>query len=136
MLPRDPERRRQLRFLLAGGWNTLFGYLAFLAAHAWLGDRAAGLAALVAAYLVALPHAYVVQRLFVFQSREAWRSQFARFAIANTAVFLANALVLPLAVRIFGWDARVAQALFVSISTVASYLVHKHFSFKQASPIR
>ena len=125
------ERRQQLRFLLAGAWNTVFGYFAFLLAYQLLGGSYASVPALILGYAFALPQSYVVQRFLVFRSRSAWRAQFTRFALANTAIFVANLAMLPMAIKLFDTDPRIAQAVFVVLSTIISYLAHKHFSFRQ-----
>lgn len=127
----DAERARQLRFILAGLWNTLFGYLAFLLAFALIGSRHGELPSLVLGYLLALPQAYLVQRTLVFRAGGDWPSQFARFALTNTVVFACNLVALPLAVRVLGADPRIAQGVFIAIATVATYFAHKHYSFRQ-----
>ncbi len=126
------ERRQQLRFLLAGAWNTFFGYVAFLLAYHLLGDSHASIPALVLGYVFALPQSYAVQRFMVFRSGDAWRAQFTRFALATTVIFVANLALLPLAITWFDTDPRVAQAVFIVLSTIVSYSAHKHFSFKHA----
>ena len=126
------ERRQQMRFLLAGAWNTAFGYLAFLLAYELLGGSYASVPALILGYAIALPQSYAVQRFAVFQSRSAWRAQFSRFALVNTSIFVANLVLLPIAIRLCDVDPRVAQAIFILLTTIISYLAHKHFSFKQS----
>lgn len=126
------ERRQQLRFLLAGAWNTLFGYLAFLLAYQLLGGASGSIPALLLGYALALPQSYAVQRFLVFRSRGAWLGQFSRFAFASLSVFAVNVAVLPAALALSDADPRVLQAIFILLSTIVSYLAHKHFSFKQA----
>lgn len=125
------ERLQQMRFIAAGAWNTLFGYGAFLAAHAVMGASYDGLAALLIGYAIALPQAYVIQKWFVFRSSTAWGEQFKRFASVNTIVFAINAFVMPLAVRLTAADPRLVQGIFVAAVTLASYFSHKHFTFRQ-----
>lgn len=130
MVFRVEERHQQLRFVLAGVWNTAFGYLAFLIAYAAIGGGLGSVPALLVGYAIALPQSYTVQRYLVFRSRSAWRGQFLRFATANTVVFVANLLLLPVVIALSQADPRIIQAFFVGFSTIASYLAHKHFSFK------
>lgn len=126
------ERRQQLRFLLAGAWNTGFGYLAFLLAYRLVGGAFGSVPALLLGYTLALPQSYTVQRFLVFQSRGAWLAQFSRFAFASLSIFVVNVAVLPAAITLFDTDPRLVQAIFILSSTVVSYLAHKYFSFKQA----
>ncbi len=126
------ERRQQLRFLLAGAWNTVFGYLAFLLAYRVLGGAYGSIPALLLGYTLALPQSYAVQRFLVFRSRGAWIAQFSRFAFSSLAIFVVNVAVLPAAIKLSATDPRLVQAIFVLSSTIVSYLAHKYFSFKQA----
>ena len=122
----------RIRFLAIGAWNTLAGYLIFVVIHllagAWLGPALT----LVVSYCFALPQSFLTQRLLVFRTRGRWIRQFFRFTAANSIIFFANLMLLPLAVSVTQLDAAIVQAALVAFFTVASYLAHKHFSF--ASP--
>ena len=129
-LARSVGGKETLRFMIAGGWNTLFGYLAFVFVFSlfsrWLGLHWS----IVVAYLIALPQSFLVQRYFVFRaSRRAWKKQFYRFSIANTVAFLLNIILVPVVISKSGLIPVVAQALFTLVLAVAMYLAHKKFSF-------
>ncbi|UJB20131.1 MULTISPECIES: GtrA family protein [Lysobacter] len=118
------------RFLIVGAWNTVFGYLAFAATHLLSGEAWHPTATVVVAYCIALPQSFLTQRLLVFQrTQDDWRKQFLRFLGSNSAIFAANLILLPLFVAATRTSPLFGQALFVAGSTVASYLVHKHYSF-------
>lgn len=118
------------RFLAVGAWNTVVGYLIFVAVHLLIGRELHPTATVVIAYCIALPQSFLTQRLLVFRSaRGDWRGQFARFLASNSAIFVANLILLPLLVALTHIDPLIGQALFVVVSTIASYLVHKHYSF-------
>lgn len=119
------------RFLVVGAWNTAVGYLAFVMVHLMFGEMLGPSLTLVLAYCLALPHSFVTQRVFAFQARGPWRSQLARFALANSIIFAANLVFLPVAVSASGADPLVMQAVFVAVSTVLSFLAHKFFSFSR-----
>lgn len=120
---------QRVRFLIVGGWNTVIGYLIFVGMHILFGVYLGNAWVVVAAYAVALPLSFLMQKLFVFIGTGGWLRQFGRFVLANSAVFVANLLFLPLFVSATGIGALPSQALFVFVSTIVSYLAHKHFSF-------
>ncbi|MDQ1109921.1 putative flippase GtrA [Stenotrophomonas rhizophila] len=132
-LPRLSElyANEKLRFLAVGGWNTLVGYLVFVLFHITLEARWGVMMTLVASYCVALPHSFLTQRLVVFRSQRHWFPEFGRFVISNSSIFIANLLLLPLAKVLTGANTALLQAAFLVVSTVASYLVHKHFTFSR-----
>ena len=123
------EKSEKYRFVSVGAWNTLVGYLLFLATNATLGRYVPAVVVLVASYCVSLPHAFIMQRYCVFRTRAPWRTQFARFATANSFIFFANLVFLPVAIATTGANPVVAQGCFVVLSVVSSYFVHKYFSF-------
>lgn len=118
------------RFLAVGAWNTAFGYLAFVVTHLIFGHAWHPTLTVVAAYCLALPQSFLTQRVLVFRDAQGdWRRQFLRFLAGNSAIFAANLILLPLFVAITHTSPLLGQALFVIGSTIASYLVHKHYSF-------
>jgi putative flippase GtrA len=119
----------RMRFLAVGGWNTLVGYLVFLACHAWIGNEIGPFFTLILSYVIAVPHSFATQRWLVFKARGAIGRQFLRFLLANSSIFVANLVLLPLTVRLIEADPRVVQGVLVVLLTVVSYLAHKYFSF-------
>lgn len=119
----------KLRFLAVGGWNTLVGYLVFCLFHLTLEPRLGVMVTLVASYCVALPHSFLTQRLMVFRSQRRWFPEFGRFVLSNSSIFIANLILLPLAKAATGANSALLQAVFLAVSTVASYIIHKHFTF-------
>jgi putative flippase GtrA len=119
----------RLRFLLAGGWNTVFGFVVFSALHALLHEHLAPWAIILASYAIALPQSFAVQKHLVFRSDGSARRQWRRFAAASTLIFAANLVLVPLVIATTGWHAVAVQAGFVAATTLASYLAHRHYSF-------
>ncbi len=119
----------RIRFVAIGAWNTLAGYLIFVVIHLLAGDGLGPALTLLVSYCFALPQSFVTQRLLVFRTRGPWTRQFCRFTAANSIIFFANLMLLPLAVSATKVDAAIVQAALVAFFTVASYLAHKHFSF-------
>lgn len=125
---------REARFLLAGAWNTLFGYLAFLAVYYLFRGQLGPSWLLCVAYAVSLVQAFAVQRFLVFRVEGSLPRQFLRFVAANSLVFAANLAFLPWAIAASTLAPPVLQAVFVLVSTVLSYFLHKHFSFAPDTP--
>jgi putative flippase GtrA len=118
------------RFLAVGVWNTAFGYLAFVATHLLFGHLWHPTVTVIVAYCVALPQSFLTQRFLVFQKVQGdWRRQFLRFLASNSAIFVANLILLPLFLAFTHTSPLLGQALFILASTIASYLAHKHYSF-------
>jgi putative flippase GtrA len=122
-------RDERFRFLLAGAWNTLFGLLVFALVDAVAGVALGALGTLLVAYAIALPQAFLVQKRVVFRRAGDAAAQWRRFALANSAVFALNLALVPPWVAASGWPPLAVQAGFVTLATLASYLLHRHWSF-------
>lgn len=122
------------RFIVAGAWNTAIGYVVFVVLYALLGDLLRYGGVLVLTYVLNITNAFFVLKLFVFRSRGSWIAEYARTYVAYAAVFALNAALLTMLVEATPLDAVPAQALAVLIAAVASYALHKYFTFGAAIP--
>lgn len=121
----------KVRFLLVGAWNTLFGYLSFVATYLLL-RQVLGMAAILAiSYAIAMIQSFTTLRTLVFPASDSIWPQLVKFSITNTVVFLANLAFLPQAVAWSGQDPLIVQAVFVATSAVITYYLHKNFSFSR-----
>jgi len=123
--------REQLSFLLVGGWNTAFGYAEFAALYYLLHRTLPVTVIIVIAYVIATISNYVCYKVFVFRTRGNVLRELARFTMVYVPVFIANLVVLPLALRTLPLNAYVIQALFMAVVVLASYLGHKYFTFRR-----
>lgn len=124
---------QRVRFLIVGCWNTVIGYLIFAGVHVLFGARIGPFNEVILAYAAALPLSFLTQRLFVFQGVRGWLAPFGKFIVANSLVFAANLVFLPVVVKVTGFSVLPTQACFVLASTVISYFAHKYFSFSDKS---
>lgn len=122
---------RELRFLIAGVWNTVFGYLAFLGCDAVV--RGLGghyVLALFPAQIIGIAQAYVVHRTFVFPDSEAGLAAFLRYNLVYWPTFAVNLVALPVVVERTHLDPRLVQGVFVIASAAFSFVAHKLYSFR------
>lgn len=121
---------RELRFLVVGGWNTGFGYLAFVALYWLLAARLHYLAIATASHFLAVTQSFVSQRQLVFHAAGPWMPQYLRFNVASLATLGGSLCLLFVLVDKLGLHVLVSQAVTTAVVVVASYLLHKHYSFK------
>ncbi|MEO1324902.1 MAG: GtrA family protein [Pseudomonadota bacterium] len=124
------------RFLLTGGAAAAVN----LTSRYLLNSVMSFEAAVVVAYLIGMTTAYVLARLYVFESSgRRLASEFYRFAIVNVfALMLVWVISVGLARLVFPavgftWHAKeVAHLIGVLAPAITSFLGHKHFSFAKA----
>ena len=124
-------RREQVRYLLVGGYNTAFGYLFFALLVVLLADRIHYTILLLVSHVVSTLNAYLGYRLFVFRVRGGFFRDLFRFWSVYAVQIAVNLVVLPVFVRVSGLGVLPSQGIIVAVTTVATYLAHKHFSFRR-----
>lgn len=131
------ERARFLRFVATGGFAAGVNV-----ASRWVLSLVMPYPAAVAvAYLFGMTTAFVLSRLFVFESDADVKGQFARFALVNVVAF-AQVWLISVGLAEFAfpylgftWHAEtIAHLIGVASPIVTSYLAHKHFSFAPRRP--
>ncbi len=125
---------RPVRFLVAGGINTLFGlsfYPALLWSVPWF--RLHYLVALGIAQAVCLVFAFCTYKFGVFRTRGGYLREFGTFSSFYLFNYAANWAVLPLLVEVGGIDPIVAQLGFNLVLIAGSWFWHSRVTFRSAS---
>lgn len=124
--------RREIRFLVIGGFNTLFGLFLFTASHLVLGDDVPYLVLLVPTYGIGVPVAFTMQRMFVFAAHGgSVLVDFARFTTVQLTSIGLNAVLLVLFVEALSAPVLLAQTLTLAVIVVVTYFGHLLFSFRR-----
>jgi putative flippase GtrA len=122
---------QRVRYLLVGGYNTVFGYGVFAALYLLIGDWAPYLALAFVANVVGVLNAFVAYRLLVFRVRGNLGRDLVRFSSVYLVAFVLNLALLPVAGEVIGLPTLLAQAVVLFVTAVISYLGHKNFSFRR-----
>ena len=124
---------RPLRFLVAGGMNTVFGlsiYPALLWSSGYLHRHY--MTALLIAQGVSLCFAFTTYKLTVFKTRGNLVREFGTFASFYLANYAVNWLVLPVLVEIVHLKPIYAQMGFAVVLIIGSWFWHSRVTFRAA----
>jgi putative flippase GtrA len=136
---RRTDIRQVLRYLVVGGWNTLFGYGLFaffthLLRHVPYGY----LPALVAANVIAVSVAFLGYKWFVFRTAGNYLREWLKtMTVYGTGMLVNAALLAPLVGILHSYSRLgerapyVGQAFLAVMVVVLSFLGHKHFTFRR-----
>ncbi len=124
------QNNREVRFLVVGAWNTLFGYLCFYVLYRLAADHLHYLIIAVLAHVVNVIQAYVMQRKLVFRSQAKIAGEFLRFNASLVATFLFNLLAMYLLVEATALSPLIAQAIVILASLILTYVLHSCVSFR------
>lgn len=134
-LVRTAWARRELRFLVIGGLNTVLGLGLFALFHALLGDQVPYLVLLAPTYGVGIPIAFSLQRTFVFDAAGGdWRVDLARYTLVQLSSIGLNAVLLLLTVEVLDLPVLLAQTVTIAVIVVVTYFGHLSFSFRRSGP--
>lgn len=131
--PADLWRVRELRYLLVGGFNTLFGYALgvglYLALSPWLHILLIG----VIGNVVAITVSFTTYKTLVFQTRGRWLAEYLKSWLVYGGSAVLGTLLLWLLVDGLAVPIWIAQALAILITVIVSYLGHARFTFRRAA---
>ncbi|MDX2095214.1 MAG: GtrA family protein [Alphaproteobacteria bacterium] len=122
-----------VRYVLAGGYNTAFGFVSFALLQLWLGAHMHYLAVLTLNFFIAVANAFLVLKYLVFRTRGNLMREYARCTVSYLVLLAVNMLLLKLLVDGAGVRVILAQFYCTVFIAAAGYVLHKKFSF---SPIR
>lgn len=134
LVPRTLLRHRErLQYLGTGAWNTLFGYGAWAVLQYVLHEHIHYLVVIVLSYPIAIANAYVCYRYIVFRSHGPVWKELPRFSAVYLLTMAANLVALPFVLHVLPFSLYLVQALFTMLVVIASYLVHRSFSFQSGA---
>ncbi|MBI3838529.1 MAG: GtrA family protein [Planctomycetia bacterium] len=122
------ELRRLILFVVMGALNTAICYAVY-AALVEFADMNYKLA-LVADYGFGSVLGYVLHRLSTFADRRNLKQAFGKYTVTLVGAFLLNYLVLERLVERQAFGALAAQAVAMTLATLASFLLQKHWVFR------
>jgi len=128
-----------LRYMLVGGWNTLFGYATYALFTALLMPRVrfGYIWASALSSLINISVAYVGYKFFVFKTKGNYLVEWMRCILVYGSGMLPGLVLLPLLVGGLHYAFHlqrsapyVAGAFVMVVGAIYSFLGHKHFSFR------
>jgi len=123
------KHEEKIRFLVAGVWNTIFGYFVFAALYFAFSKTIHYTILLVFSYIISITNAYMSYKFFVFRTKGYYMGEYVRFYAVYGITILINMALLPAAVELLKVHPIAAQGIFLLLTTIISYFGHKRFSF-------
>ena len=130
------EGGRPLRFLVAGGFNTLFG-LAIYPLLLWSVPtlRVHYMVGLLIAQALSLGFAFMTYKLGVVRTKGGALREFGMFSGFYLFNYAANWAALPLLVEFGGIPPIIAQLGFTAVLIAGSWFWHSRVTFRRREPL-
>jgi len=119
----------KLRYLLVGGWNTLFGYVAFVALYYLVPFHY--MIIVIISNIVAITNAYLCYKFLVFRTRGHYLREYLKFYVVYGTSMIMGITMLSLLVELLRLHPVAAQTIIVPVGIVISFIGHKYFSFSK-----
>ena len=119
----------KLRFLIVGVWNTAFSVLLFNALLL-VGGRGHYLVWFWVAWVFGVVQSTATMKYFAFRNKGRFWRQVGRAYFIYLPAQALSTVLLWLAVTVAHLSPTVAQLIAIFVTTIFSYLGHKHFTFK------
>jgi putative flippase GtrA len=125
------QQSKKMRFLIAGGVNTLVGLsvypLLYLSLEPLDFDY---LKILIISQLICITFSFVTNKYFVFKTQGNIHAEYTKFFVFHVFYFLLNLICLPVLVEVLEMNPIIAQTLFSVFIIVTSYFWHNFVTFK------
>lgn len=133
------------RYLVVGGWNTIFGYCVFAGIYSLLHRYGIPtvnvywqvISAQIVSYPINITTAYLGYKLLVFKTSGNYLREWLKSIVVYGTGLLPGLVLLPLLVaallhlpHIHGSAPYIANALLVGVGAIYSFLGHRHLTFK------
>lgn len=123
----------RLRYLLAGGWNTAFGYCVGVGMYLLLSPQLYIAVIAVLSNIVSITMSFITYRLFVFRSRGPWLVEYLKCYVVYGGSALLSIALLWAFIRVAGLNIWLAQGGAIAITVVVSYIGHSKFTFSKTA---
>lgn len=123
-----------IKYLIAGGYNTVFGFAVFTGLYFLLKSELHYLGIAIIAQVINITNSYVVYRFFVFKSRGRIIEEYFRIYIVYGISFILGIALLTLLVELAGLHPVLAQFFVIIITVIVSYIGNSRFTFNQGAP--
>lgn len=122
---------KRIRYLLAGGWNTLFGYGLMLFMYELLNKELHLVAIAFLSSFIAISMSFATYKIFVFKTKGFWLTEWLRSFVVYGVVTLLSIFLLWLFMTVFNINIYISQAISSMLVIFGSYFGHKSFTFKK-----
>ena len=120
--------KKPTRYLLVGGYNTLFSIVLFGVCLNAFNEKIGYIAILVGTHFISVLNSTAAFQLFVFRSKN-FVLNYARANVTYLAYLCVNAVLLKISKEVLDFDVMYSQIAITLILIVPFYFINKLFSF-------
>jgi len=120
---------QKTRYLIAGIWNSIFGYSIGLILYESFSLRFHIIMISVIANILAISVAFLTYKMFVFKTQGNWVSEYMKCYLVYGGTAVLGTILIWVFVDFFKWPFWISQGIVMTITMVVSYFIHRIFTF-------
>ena len=128
---------QKIRFLLVGGFNTVFSYVLLNCLNYILKGLFKNISEIVIAnwalflqYIICTNLSFWSMRYYVFRSKGNFYHEWLKALSVYLLMYLINAPILTFLIVKLSWSIWLAQGTYLIFATILIFLLHKYYSFR------
>lgn len=118
-------------YLLAGGWNTLFGFFVMIWLYTLMSNFLHVAVIATIANVLSITMSFLTYRYFVFKSKNVWWAEYLKCYVIYGALAAFSIVMTSILVDYFELRIWISQLITVPTTIIVSYVGHKHFTFAE-----
>lgn len=126
---------KHLRYLLAGGWNTAFGYGAMGVLYETLSPKLGVVIVAIIANMLSITMSFITYKIFVFQKKGNWLHEYIKCYVVYGGLALLNIILIWLFIEKFNFSVWLSQGICIPLGVIISYYLHLNFTFLKSNRI-
>jgi putative flippase GtrA len=123
----------KLRYLLVGGWNTVFGYLTGVTFFLMLSQHLNIILIAIISNIIAITMSFITYKILVFKTSGRWFTEYLKCYLVYGINALIGVFFLWLFVDRYSINIWLAQGAIIVLTVMFSYLLHKRFTFRRGA---
>ena len=123
--------REKIRYLLAGGFNTLVGYSIGVGLYKALESNLSIVWIGVISNIVSITASFLSYKTLVFKTKGMWLREYMKSYIVYGGIAVIGIFCLWVFVEKMKISIWLAQALVIGMTVIISYLGHSRFTFRR-----
>ena len=126
-------KSEKFRYLVAGAWNTVFGYGLGVGAYLLLSQKLHIIYISILANIVAITMSFLTYKLFVFRTSGEWLKEYLKIYLVYGTTAAIGTILLWIFVDFFYINIWLSQGLVLSSVFIFSFFLNRNFTFKKAN---
>ncbi|NQV75649.1 MAG: GtrA family protein [Bacteroidetes bacterium] len=123
-------KKKEIRFVIFGCLNTLFGYFSSLFFYYLLENFLGFFLTILIINVINLSFSFVILKTYVFKSRGSWLHEYFRSYLAYANIFILNISLLYLFVEVFNIKFYISSMFTIILCAGVSYVINLKFTFR------